>query len=219
MPCLVVPSANPTPFLAEKVITDIQTKIATDCALWLDVVYPVAFVGEELFNIEVKGNLNPTRLRKYPRIYINDGDTDYIDATANDNLKGYCFFEIRDEYDFDRTENEADITVSIIFWANLRKIDDRGYDYKTELISDAIKCVHTSPYANDISTIRVQENFEDVFDRYEFQGTSNRSRNEQTELQQFMYPYTAFKLTFSLRTNLDPSCLPSFTIQSSPSDC
>lgn len=219
MPCLVVPSANATPFVSEKIVSNLQSDISANCALWLDVVYPIAFVGEELFDIPTKGNLQGTRLRKYPRVYVNDGTNEYIDITPNDNLKGYCFFEVRNEYDLNRVDNEVDITLSIVFWANLRKIDDRGYDYKTELIADVIKCLHSGSYSNDISNIRIQENFEEVFDRYEFQGTSNRSRNEQTELQQFMYPYTAFKVTFNMMANLDPNCLPSFTIQSSPSDC
>ncbi len=101
----------------------------------------------------------------------------------------------------------------------MRLISDRGYDYKTELIADAVRCIHDGTYKNRITNIVVQENFEDVFDRYEFQGTSNRSRNEQTELQQFMYPYTAFKITFDLKVDFNIDCLPTFTIQASPSDC
>ena len=219
MPCTIIPTATPSPLVSEKIVSDIQLDISNNCALWLDVVYPIAFIGEELYNIPTKGNLESTRLRKFPRIYKNDGKTDYIDVTPNDNLKGYCFFEIRDDYNFDRIEDEVTITLSIVFWANMRKIDDRGYDYKTALIGDAVKCLHGGTYKNRIENIVITENFEDVYDRYEFQGTSNRSRNEQTELQQFMYPYTSFKITFNLTIDYNIDCLPSFEVQVGPSDC
>jgi hypothetical protein len=219
MACTVIPSANPTPFLSEDVVKTIQGDFAANCGLWLDVVYPVAFIGEELFDIPTKGNLDGTRLRKFPRVYVNDGTSEYVDVTPNETLKGYTFFEIRDEYDIDRVEEEVDITLSMVFWANMRKIDDRGYDYKTELIADALKCLHEGSYKDRITNVKVQEKFDDVFDRYEFQGTSNRSRNEQTELQQFMYPFTAFKLTFNMKVCTNLNCIPKFTLQATPSDC
>lgn len=216
----VIPQATPVPLLSEDIVRMIQADFQTSCSAWLDVIYPIAYLGE----MEIKERVaekdkttSPvflTRIKKFPRIYLNDGKSDYIDVLPNDNNKGTVFFEVLGTDNVNRVDDEIDVTLSMIFWVNMKKVDPlRKYDYRQELIADALKCLDEGALNAYIKDIDVHENFEDIYTRYDFQGTSNKSRRGETEMQQFMYPYTSFKLTFKLDGYcLDISCLPKFTI-------
>lgn len=194
--------ASPTNFLALDVVKKIQDDFAANCSLWLDNIYPVAYIGEQ-----IKGEATHT----FPRVYINDGTSEYIDVMPNESVKGISFFEIEGTYELDRENEEFEISLNMIFWVNMRLIDDKGYDYRHELIADAIRCLDTGTLTNDISAITVEENFENIYTRYNL---------PQTTLQQFMYPFTAFKLNFTVNTcDINLSCIPVFSLTSSPSNC
>ena len=198
MSCEVVqPYGNP--LLATKIVSELQDDFSAKD--YLDKVYPIAFIGEQKLD---------NSIHRFPRVYLDDGANNYIDVMPDDKLKGYTFFEIIGTENYDLANDEVTLTLSQIFWFNLRKIDDKGYDYKDELIVDAVKTLKDGYMSNEISNVVVTENFESIFDRYTL---------PQETKQFFMYPYTGFKLTYEMTACIDVDCLPSFTITSSPSDC
>jgi len=198
MSCEIVTSPT-TPLLSVEIIDELQTDFASK--VYLDKVYPVAFIGEQ--------ELNDT-IHKFPRVYLNDGTTEHIDVMPDDSLKGYTFFEINGIETYNRVDSEFTISISQIFWFNLRKIDDRGYDYKHELIADILKTYDSGSLSNELDSIEIEENFENIYNKYDL---------PQDKLQQFMYPFTGLKFSFEVIKCLDVDCFPEFTLIATPSDC
>jgi hypothetical protein len=67
------------------------------------------------------------------------------DARPNDNLRAYCFFHARDPIRFpgydalDFSEVPAVAPISIIFWANLKKLDAaKDYDFTDTLMREVL---------------------------------------------------------------------------------
>ena len=184
---------SPNPCLVEDTILQLRSHLEDECSAWLEKAYPLAFVGEV-----TKGD----DIHFFPRIYLNNGTTNYIDVQPDKKLKAFSFFELNGVYSINRVEETVTSSVSIIFWANLKCIDKRDYDYKSELIQDSIRCVTSSPVSCDVDTIEVTENFEDIFNKYSY---------DQTKTQFFMYPYTSWKLTFTVTEDSNLSCCTPFT--------
>lgn len=197
------------PVLSNKTVSLLQADFAGKD--YLEKVYPIAYVGEinAAFK-EQQRRLGFNQRHLYPRVYLNDGESDYIDVMPDNKLKGYTFWEIEDTSDYDRGEKEYTVKLNQIFWVNLRLIDDKGYDYTDLIKADALKTLDQGQFSNDITMIDIAENYENIYNRYNL---------PQEKLQQFMYPFSGFKLTYSIRENLDTSCLPDFTITSAPSEC
>lgn len=220
MSTVVIPQASPVPLLSEDIVRMIQADFQTNCSAWLSAIYPIAYVGETIVKDRLVAKDKTTspvfrdRVRKYPRVYLNDGKTDYIDVLPSDKQKGSVFFEVNGTDNISRVDDEIDVTLSMIFWVDMKKVDpSRKYDYRQELIADALKCLDEGSINAYITEINVYENFEEIYTKYDFQGTSNKSRRAETEMQQFMYPYTSFKLEFRLDGYcLDLACLPKFEI-------
>lgn len=168
---------------------------------YLDVIYPTAFLGQQQ-----KGDT----LHTYPRVYLNDGKTDYIDVMPDDKLKGYTFFEIEGIDNYNREQEEYTVTINQIFWFNQRKIDDRNYDYRHELLADVLKTINMGSYRNEILNVDIEENFENIYSRYTLPEETNHF---------FMYPYTGFKISYEIVTCIDLDCIPDFTIQVGGNNC
>ena len=196
MSCEVVqPSVNSN--LVTKIVEDIQSLFASK--VYLDKVYPIALVGRQQLE---------DRVHTFPRIYLNDGGKDYIDVMPDDKLKGYTFFEIEGNESYSRLDEEYTVTLNQIFWFNQNKIDNRNYDYTHELIGDILKTYDT--YSNITEDITIEENLENIYNKYDL---------PQERIQQFMYPFTGVKFTFTVTNCESLECIPEFTLISTPSDC
>jgi len=196
MSCEVVqPAVNSN--LTTKIIEEIQALFASK--VYLDVIYPVAKVGRQQLEDTV---------HLFPRVYLNDGGTEYIDVMPDDKLKGYTFFEIEGIQSYDRENEEFTVTLNQIFWFNQKKIDDRNYDYTHELIGDILK---TYELNSSITTeIQIEETLDNIYNKYDL---------PQERVQQFMYPYTGVKFTYDVTICESLECIADFTLISSPSDC
>lgn len=195
MSCEVVqPAVNSN--LTTKIIEDLQALFASK--VYLDVIYPEAKVGRQQLEDTV---------HTFPRVYLNDGGTDYIDVMPDDKLKGYTFFETEID-SYNRAEEEFTVNISQVFWFNQKKIDDRTYDYTHELIADILK---TYELNSDITEdIEINTTLEDIYNRYDL---------PQERVQHLMYPFTGVKFTFTVTVCESLDCIPEFTLISSPSDC
>ena len=198
MSCDIVTSPV-TPLFAVDVVNNISLDFATK--VYLDKIYPIASVGASK-----KGESTHT----FPRVYLDDGKTNYIDVMPDNKLKGISFFEIESVDNYNRENDEFTLNLNQIFWFNQRKIDDRGYDYKQELLADVLKTLDAGWYANEILDIAIEENFENIYSKYTLPEDTHHL---------FMYPYTGFKLSYEIVICQDLSCIPDFTIQVGGSDC
>ena len=77
MSCEIVTSPV-TPLFAVNIVNNISLDFAGK--VYLDKIYPIAYIGAS-----TKGEATHT----FPRVYLNDGKTDYIDVMPDDKLKGY----------------------------------------------------------------------------------------------------------------------------------
>jgi len=150
MSCEIVTSPV-TPLFAVDIVNNISLDFATK--VYLDKIYPIAFLGATKV-----GDSTHT----FPRVYLNDGKADYIDVMPDDSLKGISFFEIESTDGYNRENEEFTITINQLFWFNQRKIDDRGYDYKQELLADVLKTLDAGFYSNEILDITIEENFDNI---------------------------------------------------------
>lgn len=198
MSCEVVTSPT-NPLFSVEVINDLTVDFFGKP--YLDKIYPTAFIGAS-----IKGEDTHT----FPRVYLNDGKTDYIDVMPDDSLKGMTFFEVEGLDNYDRLEQEFTLTLNQIFWFNMRKIDDRGYDFTHELLADVLKTLDNGSQSNEIVNISIEENFENIYSRYNLPESTNHF---------FMFPYTGFKLSYEIITCIDLDCIPDFTIQVGGSNC
>ena len=149
MSAKVIPQAFPVPLLSEDVVRMVQADLQTECSNWLDIIYPIAYTGEEIVKDRLVAKEKTTdpvfrdRVRKFPKVYPNDGRKDYIDVSPSDKYKGSVFFEVPNDFRLDRINDSMDIEVSLIFHVNMPKIDsERAYDFRTELASDAARCLN-----------------------------------------------------------------------------
>ena len=198
MSCEIVTSPV-TPLFAVDIVNNISLDFAGK--VYLDKIYPIAYIGAI-----IKGETTHT----FPRVYLNDGKTDYIDVMPNDSLKGMSFFEIESTDGYNREEDEFTITINQVFWFNQRKIDARDYDYKQELLADVLKTLDAGFYSNEILDITIEENFDNIYSKYTLPEDTNHF---------FMYPFTGFKLSYEVVICQDLSCIPDFTIQVGGNDC
>ena len=198
MSCEIVTSPV-TPLFAVDIVNNISLDFAGK--VYLDKIYPIAYIGAS-----IKGEATHT----FPRVYLNDGRTNYIDVMPDDKLKGMSFFEIESTDGYNREEKEFTMTLNQIFWFNQRKIDDRGYDYKQELLGDVLKTLNAGFYSNEILDITIEENFDNIYSKYTLTEDDNHF---------FMYPYTGFKLSYEIVICQDLDCIPDFTIQVGGNDC
>ena len=189
MSCEIVEGAT-NPLLSVDIVDQLQQTFSGK--VYFDKIYPIAFVGTQKVG---------TSLHKYPRVYLNDGNNNYIDVMPDSKLKGYTFFEIIGTESYNFEDDFLNITVSQICWFNMNKIDPRGYDYKHELLNDVLKTLKNSTFSNEITNVTIEENFENIYSKYTI---------PEDKIQYFMHPYTGFKLSWNMEVLADVDCTVDF---------
>ena len=135
---------------------------------------------------------------RVPMVY--KGSAEYLPVQFNDNLQAQSFFEVGSqeiEGDYDQfTLNYYRTPMSIIVWANLKKIDSvkgDNYYFAEELKRDVRNILReTTLLYSQITMTSIEENIDSIFSNYTF---------TQVEKQYFSYPYVAFKFNFDLVIN------------------
>lgn len=83
----------------------------------------------------------------FPEVYYKQ---EPYNCMPNDNLAASCFFLAHDplrflNYEPMTSDGAAEQDISIIFWGNLSKIDNRGYNYSNILLGDVYTALKRSP--------------------------------------------------------------------------
>lgn len=176
----------PNPVFLDKAIGELQTLLGG--ISWLSHSF-----GRSYIKVEMRSGTE-TRV---PMVY--KGNAEYLPVEFNDNLQAQSFFEVgvqEIEGDFDAFNlNTYSVDLSVIFWANLRKIDSvkgDSYYFAEELkedVREVLRDADTSLLTSRVSIFSIEDNFDDIFANYNFEEVSK---------QYFSYPYTGFKFNLNL---------------------
>lgn len=163
---MIIP-INSNKHLADGVIEKIRQKLTS--LSYISEVFPAVKVGQR-----ENGST-------YPAVYVQSGQQKVLDLTPNTQYKSYIFFEKRN-YTLSNFESPNEFDLSLIFWGNLKAINELNQcDFTDELVYDVTNVLKGLD-CGDFSVT-----FENVFSKYNL--------HESTK-QFFMYPYTAFKIDF-----------------------
>jgi hypothetical protein len=173
-----IPNTYTTPVLDSDVIQDLQVLFQTELD-WLQYVYPIAEIG-----LTKTENGNEF---KYPQVYKNDGNRDYIDLRPNDLKSSYGFFELNSQVQLN--EDEVQYNLSFVVWFNFKLVyPNKAYNYSRELIKSIINAIGTdSDFRDRVKNFEYTTDPNRIFDKYSLSII---------ESQYLMYPYGAFKVTF-----------------------
>lgn len=126
----------------------------------------------------------------YPEAW--DGGTDKVqDLLCNDNLDAYSFFKIEDPQEYmeyaQGLKNRICLTINIVFWLNLQRIDPSATYRNTEVykvqISDVIRNF-TFPESATLEILRIYEEANNVYLGYSISLVEN---------QVLVYPHAGFR--------------------------
>ncbi len=179
MSCIVNPSLV-SPFIDKKVVQGLQTVMASTG--WVEQVFGLA---EKSMRKQGEEDII------YPAILKQDCN-DYIDLFPNDRLPSFCFFERRDEIDFDYNEDELTYTIGIICWADLSKVSPSlDHDYTDQLIVASLNALQKA----QIDDVEINPFISVVTDR-----TLVWDRYDRTfqDYKYHAYPFTTFRLDIEL---------------------
>ena len=166
---------------------------------WLETVYPLAQIG--LRNVQLNGNDRPLR---YPMVYRNDGKTYQHIISPDRSTQSFAFFELNAPYSFDFNDvnirtGRVQYNLNVVVWLNLPRIDGgRDYDFTEELIQDFIG---VGLQGADYESLSVERRQELIFNRYDYSIA---------EEQFLIYPYSGFKVSFTLNSSYNPLCIPAW---------
>lgn len=181
----VTPPYYSNPQLDYKVIQDLQILLWTELQ-WLDRSYHLAKVGVDSENKST-----------YPQIHANNGTDEHFDIRPDKRISSYSFFEIDKPFTIDYNSKECNYYLSIVFWNNLELIDNtKQYDFTSELIKDVVEVLKKRAGENFVIETRPEQ----IFNKY------NALKQENTQL--LIRRFSAFKVTFNIKTLLANTCLP-----------
>ena len=130
-------------------------------------------------------------VNKIPMVY--QGTSEYYPAMPNDALRAYSSFRLNlDKRANDYMDSDTLLfftaPVDMIFWANLRSIDNsKDYVFTEELIRDVLAILAQNV---NVTVVRIwDERPEDIFKNYEI--------SKHRDL--LMYPYAAFRIETLIR--------------------
>jgi len=142
--------------------------------LFVDAVYPAVKIG-----VRENGD-------SYPQLYAQLEKSKIIDLTPSSRWKGYMFFE---KNGFKSHEEKNIYNFSLIFWGQLNAIDEnKQEDYTSVLLAETLEILRNL----NCYDMSIQE--EDCFEKYNLHDSKKRM---------FMYPYTEFKINFSINGFVD----------------
>lgn len=193
MSCENVPPYFTSPVLQSKIIQDLQQLLQQNC-LWLQLVYPIARVGERKIGDSTY---------RYPQVYKNGGDRDYFDIQPTDQLLSYAWFELESPLIQDINTDEMNQRLSVIVFVNLRNLDPgRPYDYTSELVADIIRIIQgDTAFSDMVDTVDIETDPKKVFSRYLLSEADDKF---------LMYPFGAFRITLTVNDYSELNCQEEF---------
>ncbi len=189
-----------TPVLLGQVIQQLGNQLKQ--LTWLETVYPIVQVGQQ--NAAEDNAKRGRTSYRYPIVYRNDGKTYQHIISPDRSTQSFAFFELNAPYSFDFNDvnirtGRVQFNLNVVAWLNLPRIDGgRDYDFTEELIQDFIGF---GLLGADYSSLSVERRQELIFNRYDYSIA---------EEQFLIYPYSGFKVSFTLNSSYNPLCIPAW---------
>lgn len=127
-----------------------------------------------------------------PKVYA--GAKEYYCVLPNDNLPAYSFMQVLGpetitDYDFVRPQNELTVSLAIVVFVNLKKLDpNTDHIFTDRLKNDVVKVLKREATAFTLEQIQ-DEKIRDIFEGYQ-------SKDQDPAL--LMYPHAAMRFTGTL---------------------
>lgn len=176
------------PVGVDSAIQSLQIELK-DRLVWLQKSFGRSYVGR------MQRPSSPLYL--YPAIYI--GSSEVYDASPNDNLTSYSFFEVEGQYRPEDYENSGlggtntyTSPVSLVVWGNLLKVNPllstpySDQNFSHNLLHDILAVIREN---YDSKVTGIEDNIYTVFEPY-------TCRQDDPTL--FYYPYFCFKIRLEL---------------------
>lgn len=181
--------ANPVNI--DRPIQDLQQQLAT--LGWLERSFGRAYESRV-------SNPASNKISVYPQVWQGLG-MDLLNVMPNDNLSSQSFFKVEDPIEVERYERDGNsfmrARVSIIFWYNLKRIDNTiDYSYG-ELLKGSAQRIITNAQFQDyagIEIVKVWETAKNVFAGYSI---------DEVAQQELIYPYGGFRFECLMRYTED----------------
>lgn len=163
-------------------IQDLQIQLSQQLP-WLEYSFGRAYIG--------KDRQQAGRDYVYPAVY--KGESNYYDASPNDNVISQSFFVLDGDYDFNNytinDQNLFEVPVSLIIWGNLKKISDLDEHFGHVLLQQTLSVINKN---EQFTVLSVTDNETDVFREF-------NDRLENSEL--FYYPYFCYRIKMRLASS------------------
>lgn len=163
-------------------IQDLQIQLSQQLP-WLEYSFGRAYIG--------KDRQQAGRDYTYPAVY--KGQSNYYDASPNDNVISQSFFVVDGDYDFANytinDQNLFEVPVSLIIWGNLKKISEFDEHFGHVLLQQVLSIINKN---EQFTVLSVTDNETDVFREF-------NDRLENSEL--FYYPYFCYRIRMRLSSS------------------
>lgn len=138
--------------------------------LWLEKIYPRVTIQRGV--LPEKGVKNPKEIT-YPEVWGKNGEPDNL--MPNDNLVASCFFIAHDPAtydDYDPLDTQISVVqeVSIVFWVNLKKLDNTRSDRYSEVVK--IQILNILRNAPSFVIEKHEEEYDEVFKEFTLTGNA-----------------------------------------------
>lgn len=179
------------PIEIDAVIQDLQAQLDTNLP------YMTHAYGRCYRNIQRKDG----KLMYMPEVYEGkkEGKYKYHSVDPDNDKKGTCFFLVDKENNKfeDNADNYLSYPLSIIFWVNLKKIDDtllETEDFTQHLVRDARKVLTRASKWYQLKIVSVNFMFNEIFKEFNLDESKNYLRA----------PYSGFR--FNCTVKLPEDC-------------
>ena len=159
------------PKLQDAVVQYFNDKLASVSAI--EYFYPIAHIGTD-----EEGNT-------YPLVYTNDGSVKNIMLFPDSKVKSFIFWQFDNSVILEEDDG-VQYNLSLIFWGNLDMIENKNYDYTSEIIRDILNVI----IAEDVDNVEYSEYYFDDYTKY-----------SEAERQTLMRPNTSFKISFTFNSS------------------
>ena len=166
----------PTTVDLDEALKGLQTRLAG--LTWLS----KSFARARNMKSQLEGGANITE----PKVY--QGGSEYYPVLPNDALTAFSFMRtwgerrISEESQWQKS-GMVEVTLDIIFWANLREVDrTKDYIFTDELINESYHLINSYP---GVKVTRIfDEDFKDIYRGYDL---------VKTHTEKLIYPYASWR--------------------------
>lgn len=155
----------------------------------------------------VQTGIDKKSRERYPQVYRNDGSRFVTDIRPEEAMGALSWLEfdgptLVDYDDALQVSGTYTFQLAAVVWCNLKRLDPlRGYDFTELLAEDYLRALGSSPFGPLLTPERIEQQVERVFERYRWEPATH---------QLLVYPFSGFRIPFTLRQTFVRGCAAGF---------